>query len=78
MLCTDRLLLERTRRNKSHQAFDQFLDDSAYPDAPPDLPDVSGTEQQSLKVIANRLPVTCSKDASGHWQLQVCGHISCL
>jgi hypothetical protein len=31
---------------------------------------------ERLVVVANRLPVTCSKDASGMWQLQVGGRAS--
>lgn len=30
-------------------------------------------EPERLVIVANRLPVTCSKDAEGGWQLQVRG-----
>ncbi len=65
----DRLLRERIRRNRSHQQFD--LDDASYDGQPMD----SFTHPQSerLVVVANRLPVTCSKDGAGNWQLQVRG-----
>ncbi|GIL52515.1 hypothetical protein Vafri_8357 [Volvox africanus] len=64
----DRLLRERIRRNRSHQAFDiaedMLLEDLVLP-AVPEPP-----IQARLLVVANRLPVTCSRDAIGNWQLQ--------
>ncbi|KAG2501762.1 hypothetical protein HYH03_000262 [Edaphochlamys debaryana] len=64
----DRLLRERIRRNRSHQAFD------VYEDPPPEDPVLETVPEPlqgaRLVVVANRLPVTVSKDASGRWQLQ--------
>lgn len=68
-LLPDRLLRERIRRNRSHQAFD-ILEEVPIED--PVLETVPEPAHQArLVVIANRLPVTCSKDASGKWHLQV-------
>ncbi|GLI68117.1 hypothetical protein VaNZ11_012454 [Volvox africanus] len=64
----DRLLRERIRRNRSHQAFDIAED---MPPEDPVLPAVSEPPIQArLVVVANRLPVTCSRDAQGKWHLQ--------
>ncbi len=64
----DRLLQERIRRNRSHQQFD--YDEAAYEGPLDNFNDaVPGSER--LVVVANRLPVTCIKDAQGQWQLQV-------
>ncbi|GLC47635.1 hypothetical protein PLESTB_000009400 [Pleodorina starrii] len=64
----DRLLRERIRRNRSHQAFDICED---VPQEDPVLESVPEPPAQArLVVVANRLPVTCSKDSSGRWQLQ--------
>eukprot|EP00198_Chlamydomonas_reinhardtii_P002762 XP_001692098.1 trehalose-6-phosphate synthase/phosphatase [Chlamydomonas reinhardtii] len=56
----DRLLRERIRRNRSHQAFD------VYEDPPPEDPVLETVPEPPLAarlvVVANRLPVTCSKD----------------
>ena len=35
------------------------------------LPQLSNEGWERLVVVANRLPVTCSRDAGGKWQLQV-------
>jgi len=64
----DRLLKERIRRNRSHQLFD--YDEASY-DGPLDFVNGDGSASERLVVVANRLPVTCSKDQHGHWQLQV-------
>lgn len=63
LFCADRLLRERIRKTRSTNR----------------LSDVAALQQQldSLEkgydrvfIVANRLPVTCSKDANGHWKLQ--------
>ncbi|KAF5827092.1 glycosyltransferase family 20-domain-containing protein [Dunaliella salina] len=64
----DRLLKERIRRNRSHQLFD--YDEASY-DGPLDFLNGESSASERLVVVANRLPVTCSKDQHGHWQLQV-------
>jgi hypothetical protein len=71
----DRLLQERIKRNRSHQHFGDY--DEAVYDGPLPL-DAGGGEfavaaplGDRLVVVANRLPVTCTKDARGQWQLQV-------
>lgn len=64
---TDRLLRERIRRNRSHQNFD-------YEDSFEESFDGSSAEQpviERLVVVANRLPVTCSKNAEGQWSFTV-------
>ena len=50
------------------QLFD--YDEASY-DGPLDFVHGDGSASERLVVVANRLPVTCSKDALGHWQLQV-------
>eukprot|EP00967_Tisochrysis_lutea_P050378 scaffold61969_cov18-Tisochrysis_lutea.AAC.1 len=44
---------------------------SASYDGPLDFVNGDGSASERLVVVANRLPVTCSKDQHGHWQLQV-------
>ncbi len=58
------------RRNRSHVQLD--YDEAAYED-PLTLGGGAdaGAQQERLCVVANRLPVTCTKDPQGHWQLQV-------
>lgn len=67
---TDSLSVHERR---SHQAFDpQYQQDESAWENVDVFPDTSqGVHQDRLVVVANRLPVTCSKDATGHWQLQV-------
>jgi hypothetical protein len=65
----DRLLRERIRRNRSHQTFDLLDEDLENSLEHPAEPGVN----ERLVVLANRLPVTCSKDSQGTWRLQVRG-----
>lgn len=67
MAFSDRLLRERIRRNRSHQTFD--YDEATYDGPLESYSSVPGSER--LVVVANRLPVTCSKDSLGQWHLQV-------
>ncbi|MEW5311818.1 MAG: hypothetical protein WDW38_003503 [Sanguina aurantia] len=66
----DRLLRERIRRNRSNQQFCDF--DEAIDEGPPE-PTGEGCTSERLVVVANRLPVTCTREggASGSWTLQV-------
>lgn len=45
-----------------------------YEDPPPEDPVLETVPEPPLAarlvVVANRLPVTCSKDSNGRWQLQ--------
>lgn len=61
----DRLLRERIRKSRSSQALEECedVDDGV------DYSEYAATDR--LMVVANRLPVTCSKDSSGKWKLQV-------
>lgn len=72
---TDRLLRERIRRNRSNQQFCDF--DEAIDEGPPE-PAGEGCTSERLVVVANRLPVTCTREggASGSWTLQVSVHCS--
>jgi len=58
---------------QSVQLFD--YDEASY-DGPLDFVG-DGSTSERLVVVANRLPVTCSKDQHGHWQLQVKTHKLC-
>lgn len=76
----DRLLMQRLRRNKSHQQMEDLSVSGSLPSGFASLrdagllesmPQLSAEGWERLVVVANRLPVTCSRDASGKWQLQV-------
>jgi hypothetical protein len=71
----DRLLRERIRKSRSSQALDleQYVEDvesSSQGGGQAGSP-VEPLVEERLMVVANRLPVTCAKDAAGLWRLQV-------
>jgi hypothetical protein len=69
----DRLLMERMRRNKSNQQFEDLVNNTAAFASLKDsmVESLRQEEDERLVVVANRLPVTCCRDANNGWQLQV-------
>eukprot|EP00878_Enallax_costatus_P027615 GHUV01029750.1.p1 GENE.GHUV01029750.1~~GHUV01029750.1.p1 ORF type:complete len:669 (+),score=134.14 GHUV01029750.1:399-2405(+) len=66
----DRLLRERIRKSRSAQALDHLDEWDRWEQdfVPLERVEPAGGR---LIVVANRLPVTCSKDSSGRWKLQI-------
>jgi hypothetical protein len=80
ILPTERLLQERIRRNRSHQTFNDLLEENVDYSPHDGLSD-EGLEEggtgtgpsisERLVVMADRLPVTCTRDTTGNRKLQV-------
>ncbi|KIZ00019.1 alpha,alpha-trehalose-phosphate synthase (UDP-forming), partial [Monoraphidium neglectum] len=67
-----RLLRERIRKSRSTQELQTFEDwDHGWEDMVPVDSRHAPLDNARLIVVANRLPVTCSKDPQGRWRLQV-------
>lgn len=76
----DRLLRERIRKSRSSQHLENFVEEWRQWEAAAALPEPDPAQPGSerLLVVANRLPVTCSKDVSGKWRLQASAAAGCV
>eukprot|EP00955_Chlamydomonas_euryale_P088733 364408-Chlamydomonas_euryale.AAC.1 len=64
--------MERLRRNRSHQQFEDLVAQTPGLERLKDgmMDSLRQEGDERLVVVANRLPVTCCRDAGGSWQLQ--------